>query len=160
MKPTRNRVMCPDCGRAKMLFESECSARNFIKFNGDDIDTHGGKLRVYYCPACCGYHISSKPYKEGYSYRTENLIKRYKEDIENSKKKVKDIINNSTFDNTDILLIADKILAWIKSVVDNTITLGKTKRREYVDWYVGKYYPEIKQKYVDEIRHIIYTSRI
>lgn len=30
MKP-KNRVMCPDCGRSKMLFETETKANNFIK---------------------------------------------------------------------------------------------------------------------------------
>jgi ssDNA-binding Zn-finger/Zn-ribbon topoisomerase 1 len=34
MKPTRNRVMCPDCGKAKMLFESEKKAKRFIEWNG------------------------------------------------------------------------------------------------------------------------------
>lgn len=70
--------MCPDCKRQKMLFETEAQAKNFIKFNGDEIDTHGGELRVYYCPACCGYHITSKEYNEKYEGRTERLIKAYK----------------------------------------------------------------------------------
>jgi hypothetical protein len=77
MKPKRNRVMCPDCGRAKMLFESEAKANNFIKWNGPDINTHGGVLRPYYCPSCCGWHISSKPYIEQYGHRTEELIGAY-----------------------------------------------------------------------------------
>ena len=62
MKP-KNRVMCPDCGRLKMFFESESKANNFIKFNKDDIE-NGDELRSYYCPACCGWHISHKQYKQ------------------------------------------------------------------------------------------------
>jgi hypothetical protein len=60
-----------------MFFESESKAKNFIKWNGDEIDTHGGELRPYYCPACCGWHISSKPHVEQYDHRTEELIGAY-----------------------------------------------------------------------------------
>lgn len=80
MKPKNNRVMCPECFRQKMLFETQKQADNFIKWNGEDIDTHGGELRSYYCPSCGGYHITSKPFKESYLHNTENLIKRYEKD--------------------------------------------------------------------------------
>lgn len=73
-KPTRNRVMCPDCRRMKMLFETESKARNFIKFNGNEIETNGAELRIYYCPACCGYHISSKEYTPVFDKHTDNMI--------------------------------------------------------------------------------------
>lgn len=43
MKPTRNRVFCRDCGRAKMLFETEKKADNFIAFNQEDIEIETGK---------------------------------------------------------------------------------------------------------------------
>lgn len=76
-KPTKNRVMCPECGRAKMLFESESKARNFIKFNGDNIP-HNGELRTYFCPACGGYHISSKEHKRSYDTATDRLINAYR----------------------------------------------------------------------------------
>ena len=33
MKPTRNRIFCPQCKRPKMLFESQKKADNFIEFN-------------------------------------------------------------------------------------------------------------------------------
>ena len=77
MKP-KKRVMCPDCKRPKMLFETEAKALNFIKFNGGEIDAHGGELRAYYCPACCGWHISSKKYNKKYEGRTDRLINAYK----------------------------------------------------------------------------------
>ena len=73
--------MCPECFRPKMLFETQKQADNFIKWNGSDIDTQGGELRSYFCKACGGWHITSKPYKESYEYNTENLIKRYEKDL-------------------------------------------------------------------------------
>ncbi len=81
MRP-KNRVMCPECGRSKMLFETETKANNFIKWNGADIDTNGGELRSYYCPSCGGYHISSKPYKKCYNTTTDRLIRAYHNDID------------------------------------------------------------------------------
>ena len=43
VKP-KNRVMCPDCGKSKMLFETEKKAENFIKWNGDKLDRIESKL--------------------------------------------------------------------------------------------------------------------
>lgn len=73
MKPTKNRVMCPDCGRQKMLFETERKANDFIKWNAEDI-VNGQYLRAYYCPACCGWHISHHRHNERYDTQTDNLI--------------------------------------------------------------------------------------
>ncbi len=61
MKPTRNRVMCPDCWRLKMLFKTRKKAINFIKWNRDELEYGGETLRAYYCRACCGWHISHQP---------------------------------------------------------------------------------------------------
>jgi len=72
--------MCPDCGKGKIQFESETSAKNFIKYNGKEITKDINKLRVYYCPSCCCYHISSKPEKQKYN-NTEKLINAYKSDL-------------------------------------------------------------------------------
>lgn len=84
MKP-KNRVMCPDCGRAKMLFETEKEANTFLKFNMDAVNPDGTRtMRVYYCPACCGYHISSHEYT-GDGKKTERLIKAYHVDIQQNK---------------------------------------------------------------------------
>lgn len=80
MKP-KNRVMCPDCGRAKMLFETEKEANTFLKFNMSAVNPDGKRtMRVYYCPACCGYHISSHEYN-GNNDRTDKLIKAYHDDL-------------------------------------------------------------------------------
>lgn len=78
MKP-KNRVMCPDCGKLKIFFESESKANNFIKFNKEDIK-NGEKLRAYYCPSCCGWHISHKKYINTLdnNYNTDKLINAYK----------------------------------------------------------------------------------
>ncbi len=37
MKPTKNRIYCMDCGRVKMLFETQKKADTFLKFNSEDI---------------------------------------------------------------------------------------------------------------------------
>ena len=50
MSKPKNRIICPDCGKPKMVFESESKAKNFIKFNSDDIE-FGSDMRPYYCPA-------------------------------------------------------------------------------------------------------------
>ena len=61
MKPTNNRMFCIGCGRAKMLFESQSKADNFIKFNKDEIASSSVKTpsRSYYCTFCCGWHVTS-----------------------------------------------------------------------------------------------------
>lgn len=101
MKP-KHRIMCPDCGREKILFESESKANNFIKFNSAEI---GNSLRSYYCPACCGWHVSSKQYSPKYDGRTDKLIR----DYNNSKKansylepiinKLYDILKENSFES-------------------------------------------------------------
>ena len=87
--------MCPDCGRPKMLFETERKANDFIRWNGDEIDTHGGQLRAYYCPSCCGWHISHYRYHESYEHRTENLIGAY-ERTKRSMGKIDRMIHHDT----------------------------------------------------------------
>lgn len=75
MKP-KNSIFCPDCGRQKLLFQTEKEAMTFIKFNGNTVNQNGTmKTRVYYCQACCGYHISSNEYKgDG---QTQQLLDAY-----------------------------------------------------------------------------------
>jgi len=63
MKPTKNRIFCLVCGRAKMLFESQSKADNFIRFNAEEIMEENGyaPIRSYYCPFCLGWHVTHKP---------------------------------------------------------------------------------------------------
>lgn len=82
MKPTRNKIHCPECGRTKMLFESEEKAINFMRFNNEQIIEETGKapVRAYYCNACGGYHLTSnviekktKSWSEHVAYVTDML---------------------------------------------------------------------------------------
>lgn len=60
MKPSKNKVFCYDCGRIKMLFESEKKANTFIKFNSEEIEDSNGfaPVRSYFCAACNGWHVT------------------------------------------------------------------------------------------------------
>ena len=75
MKP-KNRIVCPEIGRQKMLFETEEKAQRFIAFNNDDIK-HGEKLRHYYCEACGGWHITHLRYSKTFEGKTDKLIAAY-----------------------------------------------------------------------------------
>lgn len=77
MKPKR-RVMCPDCMRQKMLFETERKAQDFIRWNGDSMEYGGDTLRAYYCPSCCGWHISHHGHRDSYDRQTDQLIDAYR----------------------------------------------------------------------------------
>lgn len=59
VKP-KNRVYCPDCNRQKMKFDSEKEALNFIKWNRANFDDKIPS-RIYWCKACCGFHITARP---------------------------------------------------------------------------------------------------
>ena len=59
IKP-KNRVFCPDCGRQKMKFNTEKEAQSFIKWNRLNFDEKIPS-RIYWCEACCGYHITARP---------------------------------------------------------------------------------------------------
>ena len=78
-KPKNCKVYCPALyGRSKMLFQTEEKAKNFIKFNWEQLTDKEENLRVYFCDACGGYHITSKPLQENKKYdRTDKLIEAY-----------------------------------------------------------------------------------
>lgn len=92
MSKPKNRVMCPDCGRQKMLFESESKANSFIKWNKNEIE-NGDKLRSYYCPACCGWHISHQKFHKDMEGRTDKLIENYNKEKELGKLKHGPFVN-------------------------------------------------------------------
>ena len=84
MKPTKNRIFCKDCGKPKMLFETEKKADTFIKFNSDEIEQESGYKpeRSYFCIYCGGWHVTSiRDYLEIKS-KTEILLDKYKEEKE------------------------------------------------------------------------------
>ena len=115
-KPNKCRVMCPDIGRQKMLFETEEKAKGFIKFNGEELTDDISKLRVYWCDACGGYHISShKLKKSDDGRRTKNLIKAYKKDLK----------EGSKFDKLDGALEAGKYFPQIPKEVTNNEELKR-----------------------------------
>ena len=70
MKPIKNRFFCNDCGKIKMLFETEKKANNFIKFNSEEIEEESGfkPERSYFCIACNGWHVTH--HKEDLSFRS------------------------------------------------------------------------------------------
>lgn len=76
MSKPKNRIMCPDCRKPKMLFETQKKADMFIHYNKDEME-YGEQLRSYYCPSCCGWHITHMAYSEEYENRTERLIEEY-----------------------------------------------------------------------------------
>ena len=76
MSKPKNRVFCFDCGRQKMLFESESKANNFIKFNKNNIK-NGDKLRSYYCPVCNGWHVSHQAFHKHKESMTDKIIESY-----------------------------------------------------------------------------------
>lgn len=90
--------MCPDCGRPKMLFETERKANGFIRWNGDELHVpEGCELRAYYCPSCCGWHISHQRHKEHYDQQTDNLIGAF-ERSRTSVSKLDRLINKDLFE--------------------------------------------------------------
>ena len=75
MKPTKNKVFCNNCNRTKMLFETEKKAKNFIKFNKEEIEAESGMVpeRAYYCEFCGGWHTTHFKEKRGKT-RNEKLF--------------------------------------------------------------------------------------
>ena len=99
MKPNeKSLVVCPDCGKPKMQFESEKKALNFIKWNADDFESGGESLRAYYCNACCCWHISHKQYRSGYGKELNDKIESFKQQKGNSGKRLDKLIRSSNIE--------------------------------------------------------------
>ena len=75
----KNSVLCPNCGRHKMLFGSEDAAQRFIEFNADDIEARTGTAPryAYYCDLCCGWHLSSTFYESPKKTRLRRSIDKH-----------------------------------------------------------------------------------
>ncbi len=86
MKPIKNRFFCRDCGRIKMLFQTEKQANTFIRYNADEINEESGvkPIRSYYCISCDGYHVTSKNKIADLKSFTETVLEDYKKGNENS----------------------------------------------------------------------------
>jgi hypothetical protein len=126
MKPVKNKVFCNNCNRAKMLFETEKKAANFIRFNKDEIEAESGigPQRAYYCLFCGGWHITHyketrgktrneklfevfNPAKDESEYHIESEIPKEKPKVESKpeKKRNPDNRNQSNYNKpTDKLL--------------------------------------------------------
>jgi len=96
MKPVKNRIFCRAVRHAKMLFETQEKAENFIRFNRDEILQSRGKApcRCYYCFFCMGWHVTSNPSPEEgilLDQRDEALAKDLREKYLKRKEKVSPI---------------------------------------------------------------------
>lgn len=144
MKPTKNQVFCRDCGRTKMLFESEKKALNFIKFNGEEIKEKNGKspVRAYYCPICCGWHVTSREdMAEGYHSRNERWVNSYIDrkraegkllcdNLENKKKARKPVPEQSTVKHQEEMRRIYEDAGSILTTLDRNLEEGKTDHME------------------------------
>ena len=127
MKPKR-RVICPDCMRPKILFETERKAQNFIKWNASGMEYGGDTLRAYYCPACCGWHVSHHEHQEHYDQRTDDLIGAFKR-------------TNKALSGIDKLIHWDEYSAQARSVYakipeEVKATGLKTRIKRFLDKYL------------------------
>lgn len=95
MSKPKNRIYCYECGRSKLVFESEKKALNFIKFNGDEIEEEKGyrPVRAYYCQCCNGWHVTSRV-ETGIAKRT--LTEKVIVAFEREKKGIKRYQNQKT----------------------------------------------------------------
>ena len=133
--------MCPDIGRSKMLFDTEAKARNFIKFNGEEITDDTSKLRVYWCAACGGYHISSHEHKKSDDgRRTKNLIKAYER--QNGTSEISDIIEAGKYYQQipDTVTNNNGLKKWVKSIKMKPSVIGQFYKIAYENR------PELKAK--------------
>lgn len=92
MKPSKKNVYCNDCGRTKMLFETEKKAENFMRFNNEEIESESGysPQRSYYCIFCLGWHLTSIKEKIGIS-KKEQVLEQY---IQEKERKKAELISN------------------------------------------------------------------
>ena len=83
MRP-KNRIYCRECGRQKIVFETEKKAKRFIDFNGEEIAKETGRkpVRVYYCECCGGYHVTSSQHERKHYNRVEDVIEKYRREFE------------------------------------------------------------------------------
>lgn len=88
MKPGKNRIFCPACGRSKIVFSTKEEADRFISFNRVEIlrEHHKAPVRSYYCPMCCAFHVTSNPSLEAGEEMDEKVAERLEQIIKLSSK--------------------------------------------------------------------------
>ena len=131
MKPTKNKVFCHDCGRHKMVFESEKKANTFIKFNSDDIEFENGYApkRSYYCIACNSWHVTSKEEVVERKSRTEQVLEKYEQEKE-EKKIRQEQLKSKKKKEKNINLEKNTNLDKQKSLAEKRIKMAETKKKE------------------------------
>ena len=78
-------------------------------------------MRPYYCPACCGWHISHKQYRKSYEGRTDKLIELYRKekkhaytiDYENIEILYKDLKNHNFKSRKEVNQYLREMETWI-----------------------------------------------
>ena len=150
MKPSKNRVMCPDCGRQKMLFETERKANDFIKWNGDDLYVpEGCELRAYYCPSCCGYHISHHEHRESYDKRTDNLLNAYNK-VKKGKGKIDKLIHKEIEPPMDY----DKEARMLFDEIPDEVKMKHSKKA--ISRWMTEYFANTEKKDDGTLRNKVY----
>lgn len=134
MKPTKNRVMCPDCRRPKMLFETERKANDFIKWNADDLEYGSATLRAYYCPACCGWHISHHQHKESYDNQTDRLIDAFDRIRAKNNTKIDKLIRKDCY-TKEIETLDKKARKVFADIPDEVKMSSKARMRDFLTSY-------------------------
>ena len=138
-----------------MLFDSEKGAERFIKFNGDELTDDVSKLRVYYCTACCGYHISSHKKKNKNYDATDRLIEAYHKDCKNGGEKKEEDAPDTTNDE-----LYKKVEKYINIVHNEffvkgghpTLLLGKYIKWNYSDCLNGPERDYLQRKVLERHR--------
>lgn len=157
-KPSKKRIFCPDCGKPKILFETEKEANTFIKFNSEEIE-HGEKLRPYYCPACCGYHISHKKHYKGFDNRTEEMIEDYHRDVSK-----KDSFQKKLNKKSMMFTISQKVEFIISKIDFSSLKNYKGSRpKAFLDDFFAKWWNENEryegsEQVEQEVRTLVYKK--
>ncbi len=157
-KPSKKRIFCPDCGKSKILFETEKEAQTFIKFNSEEIE-NGEKLRPYYCPACCGYHVSHKKHYRGFDTRTDEMIEDYRRDLSN-----KDSFDKKLNKKSMLFTISQKV-EYIMSQIDfsSLKNYKGTRPKAFLDDFFDRWWKDNErydgsEQVEAEIRTIVYKK--
>ncbi|MBK8474487.1 MAG: hypothetical protein IPL33_21185 [Sphingobacteriales bacterium] len=148
MKPTKNRVFCNGCGRAKMLFETEKKADNFIAFNQGEIEMETGVApkRSYFCLFCGGWHVTSMKEKNGIT-RREKLFEDYleakkakKQEKANEVRMAEEAKKAKKQEKVNEVRMAEKVEKAEKQKKANEVRMAEKVEREWELWFEKKGY--------------------